>query len=263
MIKIKKNSSLRSASKKRQIRKDRQSSIKEDLSFGLEFIDQTSLKTTEDVFSFLKSVEAAKFKKFLESPKDVPLSKLSSARRVTFFDKNRIKISFSEIVQLRQSSRSFIADKIERSDLLYLLKNSLGSSISRAGGIDCVTASLWIANVKGLRPGFYHYLTGNHSFRKFEVSPGLSKKLKSEFGNASGILFLRTQPKELVTIYGKRAWRFQWLAAGSAWAHFYLACAASGIGCCGIGGVMSDKIGLARQESKETQVLGAIVFGPL
>jgi nitroreductase len=76
------------------------------------------------------------------------------------------------------------------------------------------------------------------------------------------LVCFRTRPHTLIASYGSRGWRFQWIALGSAWAHFYLACSAVGLGCCGLGGVNDDS-GLSTSDSEEVRTASFLMLGAL
>ncbi|MFN7453587.1 MAG: nitroreductase family protein [Pseudobdellovibrionaceae bacterium] len=171
-------------------------------------------------------------------------------------------LSFSRLTKKRRSSRVFSKGKIELSQVAYLLENSLGRSISKAGNLDCVDVSLWIRNVNGLKNGFYRYDCLNKCLLSSKPSTKIRWSAEYMPANTSVLLCLRARPELLIEAYGARGWRFLWISLGSSWAHFYLAAADLKLGCCGLGG-MPELLGLDVSEKRNVQPAAFMVFGKI
>jgi SagB-type dehydrogenase family enzyme len=169
--------------------------------------------------------------------------------------------ALAEVVWSRRSRRNFIAKGLGRAQLARLLAAALP-----ADG-PCL-ASLLLAPGGELEPGAYLYLpsaralaqTGQGDPRQEAAQACLDQMW---VGQAALVLVLWADLTLLEQAQGPRAYRHAMLAAGRAGQRLYLAAAALGLGCCGVGAFYDQEVASIAGIPPQAQPLYVLACGPV
>lgn len=148
-------------------------------------------------------------------------------------------------------------------------------NIASGGGLYPIDLYYVNRRTQGLRPGVYHYHVANETLERLpglEDSVALEEQLNAAFfadqqadmdyPNASGYLVLGGVLNRVCFKYQDRGLRFALVDAGAITHSIYLASAALGIGCCGMGSYSDDLANkLIGFRGTAQQVLGVVVIG--
>lgn len=231
------------------------------------------------------------FTKIKEAIKDTPVEKWPETWKKVYFKGyprfEAIKLpepdipkslSYKEVLYKRQSGRNFSNPPINLQELSNLLFFTGGIRkrnetwvanrfYPSAGARYPLEIYPIIFNVKGVKPGVYHYYLKNHLL---EILPKKQKYKQSSlkwFGNPwakrSNLLlvissvFFRTKVK-----YGERGYRHVLTELGCLIQNIYLTCAALNLGCCPTGGYNDDGYNfLLDLDGLEESVIGVVAIG--
>jgi SagB-type dehydrogenase family enzyme len=163
-----------------------------------------------------------------------------------------------EVIARRRSVREYAARPIRLDELSRLLQHSMGitdrrdptyhfRSVPSSGALYPVELYLAIFNVAGLEPGIYHYRLEEHAlellrrgdFRRdlFQIAVSQEMVLRAALVVVLTGVFARVQWK-----YVDRSYRYIMLEGGHLGQNIYLEATALGLGACGIGAFLDDRI---------------------
>lgn len=163
-----------------------------------------------------------------------------------------------DVIARRRSVREYGERPVAFEELSRLLQHTIGitdrrdpvyhfRSVPSSGALYPVELYLAVFNVAGLEPGIYHYRIEEHAlellrpgdFRRevFEIAVAQEMVLRSAFVVVLTGIFARVQWK-----YVDRSYRYILLEGGHVGQNIYLEATALGLGACGIGAFLDDRI---------------------
>lgn len=171
------------------------------------------------------------------------------------FDSLDLEGDFFRVLMSRESSRSYIQEAMSLTQLSFLLYMSQGIKAVSPNGyatwrtVPCGGARhpfetyLLVQNVAGLEAGSYHYLPMTHQLELLEAMPVEDVPplmVRTMFGQGwtarSNVIFYWSfTPYRAEWRYGPFAHKINLVDLGHVGQNLYLACAALGLGSCGIG----------------------------
>lgn len=170
---------------------------------------------------------------------------------------------FVKILQKRRSNRVFTGGTVTAAQLSLLLWATQGvkgirgnnyatlRTVPSAGARHPFETYLYVKNVEGLKPGFYHYLPMEHSLELLGEEAQYGDCRERITGSVRGqkwvlranvIFYYSVVPVRGEWRYAFNAHRVMMIDAGHMVENLYLACAALGLGTCAIGAV-DEEIG--------------------
>jgi SagB-type dehydrogenase family enzyme len=149
-----------------------------------------------------------------------------------------------ESIRARRSVRTYLPGPMTLEELSALCAASAGMSGTTTDPLLTDTAPLGlypiVRDVKGLAPGVYRYLPGQHTLRLLRAGDfarsSEAASMHQEFCGAANVLFVKTVNwKELFLPDGDRGYRYANLRAGLLGEALYLEGTALSLGVCGVG----------------------------
>jgi SagB-type dehydrogenase family enzyme len=166
--------------------------------------------------------------------------------------------AFETVIASRRSVREYGDRTVSLEELSRLLQHSIGitdrrdptyhfRSVPSSGALYPVELYLAVFNVAGLEPGIYHYRLEEHAvellrrgdFRRdlFQIAVSQEMVLRSALVVVLTGIFTRVQWK-----YVDRSYRYIMLEGGHVGQNVYLEATALGLGACGIGAFLDDRM---------------------
>lgn len=196
-----------------------------------------------------------------------PLISFSSKPSMTKRYKNKTMIPlpkpdftglpFEEGLKKRRSARSYTDQPItlsELSQLLYAAQGSTGyedgfalRAAPSAGALYPFEIYAVVMQVKGLKPGIYHYLTKSHTLEQVKTGVFKGKLIEASLGQEmvgqAAVTFILTSISDRTTYkYGERGYRYVYIEAGHISQNIFLQSVSLGLGSVCVGAFFDDKI---------------------
>jgi SagB-type dehydrogenase family enzyme len=187
------------------------------------------------------------------------------------------KISFSDVLQKRRSTRTFSDEPLSKVDLAFLLWASTGiqriehncafRTAPSAGALYPIETYLAVNNVEDLDQGIYHYNIKNHLLEEIKLGnfgePLAHAALDQDMCADSAVIFIWTAVfQRSIWKYSQRAYRYVYLDAGHIAQNLALAATSINCGSCHIGAFFDDEINsIIAIDGKEESTICLSVVG--
>ena len=166
-------------------------------------------------------------------------------------------MTLEQALKQRKSIRDFQDKPISKGQLAYLLWASTGiqraedgyefRTAPSAGALYPIETYLTVNNVKGLKPGIYHYSISSHHLEQLKVGDFGRQTAAAALGQgmcaAACVVFIWSAIFERCKWkYGQRAYRYIYLDAGHIAENLALAATSLNRGSCEIGALYDDQV---------------------
>lgn len=212
----------------------------------------------------------------------LPARETPDAALINLPDPTTAHVNFFELLSERYSCRQFSVRELELSAVATILHASYGISgrsrigrlvfydrpVPSGGGLYPLELTILVSTVKGVEPGFYHYVPVVHGLEHIRESE-LPKRIRDylfmgqhQLTTAPVIIIISACFYRSLRKYGDRGYRYILFEAGHVAQNLNLAALALGFGSCNIGGFFDQELGEVMKLDQEMELpLYAVAIG--